>query len=300
MADLPRTVWSLCDTTDLAPYDVCNLWNSVNSTGYVRHKALFILFYFLGAVCRRRYHQTYHGRPPPNGLVAVQHNEGPYDVCNLWNSVNSTGYIRHKAQASLCSTETKHCLPTTIRDYDDCQQLRRLSTTMMTVIVNDYNDRFFIIYYGSQFPQQWLSSHEPRGTSQSSIPDTQRQVIVPPNAQRPFPVHLRNSDARSGTCSTAHPKDFDSRCRHVWKSSNCTRKFRQLSFSAPWAKWSNDKIWSVHPHNYPVSFNISECYNTRIIRNGVRHHFVCQTFANRWQLSGEGWYSWGLVLERVC
>src|ERR1700678_3845468 len=95
MADLPQTVWSLCDTTDLAPYDVCNLWNSVNSTGYVRHKALFILFYFLGAVCRRRYHQTYHGRPPPNGLVAVQHNEGPYDVCNLWNSVYSTGYIRH-------------------------------------------------------------------------------------------------------------------------------------------------------------------------------------------------------------
>ena len=57
----------------------------------------------------------------------------PYDVCNLWNLRNSTGYIRHKAQA-----------PFVVLHSDQTLSLRyhkRMSTTTTTVFY------LFINYY---------------------------------------------------------------------------------------------------------------------------------------------------------
>src|ERR1700678_628974 len=45
--DLSSTLSTLSlSLSKRGPYDVCKLWNSVNSTSYIRHKALFFIFLF--------------------------------------------------------------------------------------------------------------------------------------------------------------------------------------------------------------------------------------------------------------
>ena len=57
----------------------------------------------------------------------------PYDVCNLWNLRNSTGYIRHKAQAPFVVLHSDQTLSLRYR--------KRTSTTTTTVFY------LFINYY---------------------------------------------------------------------------------------------------------------------------------------------------------